>query len=350
MVKTQKKIAEEVSAQYADTIRDTEDDTLEEWSVSVYQELVELEKQLREGRDRAKELEQSKVDKRVVYKRDGTPESLAIWHDEVKKASDFQVRLKEMREERKVLSALSDILASEVKRRKEAQGGGEMDAVQDTAGVELSSYGGGDKKENVPIPMESCPWCNHTYTVRDGKVNTKLGPDGSLMQFRKCQCREMAPPCRNCPRCKDNGELMAADVVQQLEICRENEACDICSCECPGGGRWIEGDEDSRKKYREKTEQRHRLLAQFLGLEGSSPCDALVLNDTHCRDEDLERFRKNLPADIRNQIDMVSATRMLVHDGPFETHDDDDDHDATQCPGCQVEKPKKKRKKQVDSR
>mmetsp|Transcript_4048 Transcript_4048/g.8183 ORF Transcript_4048/g.8183 Transcript_4048/m.8183 type:complete len:349 (-) Transcript_4048:1146-2192(-) len=347
MVKTQKKIAEEVSAQYADTIRDTEDDKLAEWSVSVYKELLELEKQLREGRDRAKELEQSKVEKRVAYKRDGKPESLAIWHDEVKKASDFQVRLKEMREERKVLSSLSDILASEVKRRKEAQAAAEIHAMQEKT---RESFPGGDmeKKESVSIPVESCPWCNHTYTVRDGKVNTKLGPDGTLMQFRKCQCREMAPPCRNCPRCKDNGELMAADVDQQLEICRENEACDICSCECPGGGRWIEGDDDSRKKYREKTEQRHKLLAQFLGLDGSSPSDALVLSDHPSENEDLERFRKNLPADIRNQIDMVSATRMLAHDGAFDTHDDDQ-HDASQCPGCQVEKPKKKRKKQANS-
>lgn len=38
--------------------------------------------------------------------------------------------------------------------------------------------GGSAKRRRTHTPPEACPYCNHTYTVRDG-LSTKAGPDGA---------------------------------------------------------------------------------------------------------------------------------------------------------------------------
>ena len=44
-------------------------------------------------------------------------------------------------------------------------------------------------------PPDPCPWCGHTYTVRDG-LSPKLDAQGNKLHLRRCQCREKAPPCK----------------------------------------------------------------------------------------------------------------------------------------------------------
>lgn len=51
------------------------------------------------------------------------------------------------------------------------------------------------KRRRGAGPRERCPYCRHSYTVRDG-LSAKLGPDGQRLHQRKCQCRSKTPPCR----------------------------------------------------------------------------------------------------------------------------------------------------------
>ena len=53
------------------------------------------------------------------------------------------------------------------------------------------------------------------------------------LHLRKCQCREKTPPCKNCPKCKEVGEITAqADPEQQQAVCKTQLQCDICACKC----------------------------------------------------------------------------------------------------------------------
>ncbi len=53
------------------------------------------------------------------------------------------------------------------------------------------------------------------------------------LHLRKCQCREKTPPCKNCPKCKEVGEITAqADPEQQQAVCKTQLQCDICACRC----------------------------------------------------------------------------------------------------------------------
>ncbi len=51
------------------------------------------------------------------------------------------------------------------------------------------------------------------------------------LHLRKCQCREKTPPCRNCPKCKDNVDIMSlTDIHAQFSVCQLKFRCEICSC------------------------------------------------------------------------------------------------------------------------
>ena len=51
------------------------------------------------------------------------------------------------------------------------------------------------------------------------------------LHLRKCQCREKTPPCRNCPLCKENSDIMALnDPNLQFQLCQVRFKCDICAC------------------------------------------------------------------------------------------------------------------------
>lgn len=51
------------------------------------------------------------------------------------------------------------------------------------------------------------------------------------LHLRKCQCREKTPPCRNCPMCKENSDIMALnDPNLQFQLCQVRFKCDICAC------------------------------------------------------------------------------------------------------------------------
>lgn len=53
------------------------------------------------------------------------------------------------------------------------------------------------------------------------------------LHLRKCQCREKTPPCRNCPKCKDNVDIMSlSDIQAQFSVCQLKFRCEICSCKC----------------------------------------------------------------------------------------------------------------------
>lgn len=48
-----------------------------------------------------------------------------------------------------------------------------------------------------------------------------------------CCCREKTPPCKNCPVCKANPQLMnVADAEEQQRACRDTYRCAICACRC----------------------------------------------------------------------------------------------------------------------
>ena len=54
---------------------------------------------------------------------------------------------------------------------------------------------------------------------------------GCRLHLRKCQCREKTPPCRNCPMCKENSDIMALnDPNLQFQLCQVRFKCDICAC------------------------------------------------------------------------------------------------------------------------
>ena len=47
---------------------------------------------------------------------------------------------------------------------------------------------GAKRKRRQAAPPEACPFCAHTYTVRDG-LSSKLDAEGNRLHLRRCQCR-----------------------------------------------------------------------------------------------------------------------------------------------------------------
>lgn len=175
----------------------------------------------------------------------------------------------------------------------------------------------GAKRKRTAAPEETCPYCSHVYTVRDG-LSTKTDLDGNRLHLRKCQCREKTPPCRNCPLCKENSDIMALnDPNLQFQLCQVRFKCDICACRCPGAGKWVEGDGDSRASYAQRTQARHGQL-NAMGWFGNigiatptgphdmqSTADAMLNSDTGAKRK--YRELKRLPADIRAQVALLKG-------------------------------------------
>lgn len=170
----------------------------------------------------------------------------------------------------------------------------------DTVGpADVAPSSDGRKRRRGQGPTESCPFCGHYYTVRDGLSN-KLDAAGNRLHQRKCQCRLKTPPCRNCPSCKQDPQLMAqSDPAAQRRACRRL-GCAICACACPSTGKWIEGDEPSRRAFRERTARRAGQL-EAIGRQ-------LLLGDPAALDRDAAAEGasgwsvKRLPADIRSTL------------------------------------------------
>lgn len=369
-MRTKQEIARESRDKYAVTIQRTGDGALEIWSRETHDTLKVLEGELDDIKYVSKRLEAERSATRVAYKRDSNPETLAAWHESVARSNACQGNLKSKRIERNEVQALADLLAKEVRARREharrshslaseqrqenanivdqdnlrrLRNLKSVESKQDTGDTlreekirkskskrrhETSKDGRDDDRmcqdgfDTEDKMVENCPFCSHRYTVRDGTYN-KLNAIGEPMQLWKCQCREMAPPCRNCPQCKENPELMAVDADEQLALCREKEECDICSCECPGGGKWIEGDERSRERYKKKAAERYKKLNGLL----KASWDGKEADINPAGDQELP---KRLPADIRNQLD-AAQTLLKVLD---EDNKSEDDCHAKNCIAC----------------
>lgn len=63
-------------------------------------------------------------------------------------------------------SAAVEIVDNEIKKRAGV-----------SAGSRTIGTGPSAKRKRTHTPQEACPYCDHTYTVRDG-LSTKVGPDG----------------------------------------------------------------------------------------------------------------------------------------------------------------------------
>ena len=61
-------------------------------------------------------------------------------------------------------------------------------AVSPPARGTSTSAAGSKRKRKGGAPLEPCPYCNHTYTVRDG-LSSKLDAKGNRLHLRRCQCR-----------------------------------------------------------------------------------------------------------------------------------------------------------------
>lgn len=356
-MKTKKEIAQETQDKHWETIQGTDDASLANWSNDTYEKLIHADAALETLRLLSKRLEVERSETRVAHRRQSNNETLTAWHEAVAKSNACQEELKLKRIERNGIQALSELLATEVRTRREratrhpssqteetpieAEGinvvGGKRRGVKIHSDLTLSKEKTkrlkseqwepeGDEAKLLDQEDERCPFCSHVYTVRDG-VHSRLNAMGEPMQLRKCQCREMAPPCRNCPKCKGNPDLMAVDADEQLAICREKEACEICSCECPGGGKWIEGDELSREKYRKKATERYKKLTGILQASWGGKNQHI---EVEMDKNEVREIPKRLPADIRNQIDAARSLLGEVHD----EHEDEDQCGIKNCIAC----------------
>lgn len=313
-MKTKHAFAQEAKVRYGAKVQGTDTTVLAKWSSEMYETLKGLEDEVEAIREKAKKAEEERSKSRIAYREDSSTQTLAQWHESVAVLNSHKEELKKKRSEKNEAQALAELLATELGRRREYDGPNVLTEKQVGSGRKRRRLKSPQGNEKLSNELESCPFCSHGYTVRDGTCS-KLNSMGEPMQLWKCQCREMAPPCRNCPKCKENPEIMAVDVGDQLLLCREKEACDICSCECPGGGKWIQGDEKSREKYRKKALERHQKLSGVLktGEDGDQNQD----------------IPKRLPADLRNQLE-AAHTLLKV----FTEEDTEADCQSKNCIAC----------------
>lgn len=327
-IKTKAQFAEEVRAEHFAAATSTPDGELKEWSLRIYNELKAADNALISARTKAQELDTIRKDARTAHRRAVTPETTSAWRTSVVEAEAANVEARTARDHRNYLGALSELLATLLRERRNLTAGAANQTESGAEGTRNSNPLLIATNENAPgssseatataaaaatagAMREDCPFCNHSYTVRDGTL-PQLDAEGNRLQLRKCMCREMAPPCKNCPTCKLNATLMKADVEEQLRMCREELHCEICACECPGAGKWIQGDEDSRARFRDRTARRHAELSALLqgswddnggaGGGGAGTATATVVGPSMLR---------RLPADIKDQIIAARAAESL---------------------------------------
>ena len=328
-------IEEEIRHEYSKDIEDINDEeSLISWSTRAYRQLKEKEKEFNMTKEELCILEKEKREARIRVRKcvGETQEELEglaeAWHARVQAYKECGERVKRARVERQRLQALSAILAEEVRKRRERK-----DSRKQNGNVK-----GSRRRLDDIMEKEPCPFCNHVYTVRDGTLPSLNGM-GEPLQMRKCQCREMAPPCKNCPRCSTNDALMSIDTTEeQLQKCKEEENCDICSCQCPGGGKWIEGDELSRQKFRKKAATRYEKLTGVLktswdGHESSHQAEGCQ-HESSLADIKIsvDELPKRLPADIQEQVIALTAAQELM----FADNATGKDKSASCCVVCDV--------------
>jgi len=282
---TKSKIAAQVRDEHLSAAAATSDADLKAWHQAVLVDLTAADAALaaavayRQGREAARVA-------RLAHSHHTGPNTGDTWRQAVVAAEAAQRQTREARTAVHHLQALSALLSSLLQAR--------------------APHPALRTKRGATEP-EPCPFCEHTYTVRDG-LSTRTDADGVRMQLRKCQCREMAPPCKNCPVCKVDAATMAAEGAAQAELCRNELRCQVCACECPGQGKWVEGDEVSRNRFKERTAKRHSQLSSILQTswtDGGAPSAEATSAGPPMA------LPRRLPADIKQQIEAVAAAQSL---------------------------------------
>ncbi|DBA97682.1 TPA: hypothetical protein ACH3X3_012574 [Trebouxia sp. C0006] len=319
---------------------------LHQWHATLQQGLSESSDAHHKAKDYLKQVDAARALARDAYRADqASIEKQKTWKSRVGELKEAQDNLRTTKESFYRSAAAVEVVTRELKMR--------------TTNVNMprppEAVGGprGGKRKRTAAPEETCPYCNHIYTVRDG-LSTKTDLEGNRLHLRKCQCREKTPPCRNCPMCKENSDIMALnDPNLQFQLCQVRFKCDICACReekaarkahkvciwcataghigkdcpnekiaemalpCPGAGKWVEGDGESRASYAQRTQARHgqlNAMGWFGNIGIASPAgpsdlhsnpDAMLNNDSGAKRK--YRELKRLPADIRAQVALLKG-------------------------------------------
>lgn len=287
-----------LAAQYAQMPQDE----LHQWHANLQQSLSETSDMHHKAKDYLKQVDAARALARDAYRADqASIEKQKTWKTRVGELKEAQDSLRITKEAFYRASAAVEVVTRELKMR--------------TANLNVARPAEvnprGVKRKRTAAPEETCPYCHHIYTVRDG-LSTKVDIDGNRLHLRKCQCREKTPPCRNCPVCKDNSDIMALnDPNLQFQLCQVRFKCDICACRCPGAGKWVEGDTDSRASYAQRTQARHgqlNAMGWFGSIGTASPTAAQDMhNPEDAGAKRKYRELKRLPADIRAQVALLKG-------------------------------------------
>jgi hypothetical protein len=276
--------ADQVRAEHLPAAEAASDEALGEWSERVAGEVREASAAHAQAKAAYAALAAAREAARLAKAHGGGTNE--AWRAAVAAALVGHKASQEARLELHRLRALAEVLGGLLKARRGAQAA--------------------PRRRRGAAPVETCPFCEHEYTVRDGHAS-KTDAEGNALQLRKCQCRAMTPPCKHCPTCKAHAPLLAAEGDAQVALCRDQLRCDICACQCPGAGKWVEGDAESRAAFRERSARRDAQLSSLLqtswgGDGGAAASDsdgpaALALPP-------------RLPADIKEQVE--AAVSMLA--------------------------------------
>jgi len=361
--KTIREIADEVRAEHLAAAAETPDNELLNWSNKVFEDMKETDKAAEAARAHFRLLDAARNQARAAFRRSPTPVTSTAWRESITASEEAKISYQNFRETLNRHRALSALLSSLIQRRRQTGGGAATQGPIDIDTLSNEKPPSSQEQNATSTTVESCPFCEHTYTVRDGRA-PQTDAHGNRLQLRKCQCRERGV-CKNCPICKTSPDIMVITTDTaggQMQMCRDILECEICSCECPGAGKWVEADVESRLKYRERAVKRHRMLstllqaswsgggpgggsggalypnAQCASQPSSSDCDegtsvTMLQGQTRPRHRDAhidlprrgrcvkktnvvalqsELVVKRLPADIRDQIEAVSAAHGLL--------------------------------------
>lgn len=285
--KTKSAIFAEVKREHGPALESTDASTLLAWQVLLQTRLLQENTLLNNIKEAYLAAENDRMKARSASRASPKDASLSTtWHELVKIANTKRAELQSAKEIVQKTEALWNLVSRYLKKK----------------GYSGQIIDGGPKRKSrrTEVPQETCPYCLHIYTVRDG-CSTKVDSDGKQMHNRKCQCRGKTPPCKNCPICKKIPEIMAASSEEQMELCQAL-GCEICACSCPAAGKWIESDRESREAFRVRTMKRHADLTAA-GWQGSVMSTRLTSSDTNMRP--LKRLSR-LPADIKRQLESTN--------------------------------------------
>ncbi|KAK9858818.1 hypothetical protein WJX84_002816 [Apatococcus fuscideae] len=252
-------IIREVEAAMAGQLENYGDEGLKQWHAHLQNQLSEASHAHHQAKDWLKQVDTTRALARDEYRLTQVADKQKAWKGNVAKLKDAQDNVKTTKENYYRAAAAVEAVTRELKRR--TSGGEQIRPKQPTDKPTA-------KRKRTIAPEEPCPYCGHAYTVRDG-LSSKTDTTGDRLHLRKCQCREKTPPCRNCPKCKGNEDIMSHnDPTLQYQLCQLRFKCEICSCRCPGAGKWVEHDSESRQAYAARTGQRHGQLSA-LGWHGT---------------------------------------------------------------------------------